>query len=333
MPTTARVAGSKHWASLAALCATLAFAEAAAAQAPPEGAAPTDQDKARAMQKFEEGSRAFDQKRYKDAIDLFLEADLIIQNPAFAYNASLAYEAMGDVAAALRWAREYLYRSPKAEDRATVEASIRKYEVRLREKGIQQLTVRSTPLGATVLVDGSPVGVTPWTGELAPGDHVIELRRRGYTDLSKEVDLAADRAAQIELTMTERDDSATPGPTPVTGGGEVNEAPGWLLPLSITVIAAGAATGGAAIALEVLRGQEEDAARESATQVEAMDHVETMQDFQLGARIAAGVAGGLALVGGTLIVVDFAAFDEAPPATAAATCGGSFCGLTVSGTY
>jgi hypothetical protein len=184
-----------------------------------------------------------------------------------------------------------------------------------------------------VLVDGSPVGVTPWTGELAPGDHVVELRRRGFTDMSKEVDLAADRAALLELKMTKRDESAATDPAPVTGAPEVNEAPGWLLPLSITVIAAGAATGGAAIALEVLRGQEEDAARESATQLEAMDHVETMQDFQLGARIAAGVAGGLALIGGTLLVVDFAAFDEAPPATAAATCGGSFCGLTLSGSF
>ncbi|NUO54930.1 MAG: PEGA domain-containing protein [Polyangiaceae bacterium] len=327
MPTFARLA------PVAALVATLAFADAAIAQSASESAPPSDADKARAMQKFEEGSRAFDQKRYKDAIDLFLEADLIIQNPAFAYNASLAYEAMGDVAAALRWAREYLYRSPKAEDRATVEASIRKYEVRLREKGVQQLTVRSTPSGATVHVDGSPLGVTPWTGELAPGDHVIELRRRGYADVTKEVELAADRAAQIELTLTERDESAKAGPAPVAGSAEVNEAPGWLLPLSITVIAAGAASGGAAIALEVLRGQEEDAARESATQVEAMDHVETMQDFQLGARIAAGVAGGLVLIGGTLLVVDFAAFDEAPPATAAATCGGSFCGLTLSGSF
>ncbi len=336
MPTTARAfAGCRRWASLAALLATLAVAEAAAAEPAPDAPPPpTDADKARAMQKFDEGSRAFDQKRYKDAIDLFLEADLIVQHPAFAYNASLAYEAMGDVAAALRWAREYLYRSPKAEDRATVEASIRKYEVRLREKGVQQLTVRSTPSGATVLVDGSPVGVTPWTGELAPGDHVVELRRRGFTDMSKEVDLAADRASLLELTMAARDDDgATPGPAPVTGAAEVNEAPGWLLPLSITVIAAGAATGGAAIALEVLRGQEEDAARESATQLEAMDHVETMQDFQLGARIAAGVAGGLVLIGGTLLVVDFAAFDEAPPATAAATCGGSFCGLTLSGSF
>jgi tetratricopeptide (TPR) repeat protein len=195
------------------LLACLAGVPLASAQAPDPGARAA-QDKARAMAKFEEGSRAFDQKRFKDAIDLFLEADLIIQHPAFAYNASLAYEAMGDVAAALKWAREYLYRSPAADDKAQVEASIKRFELRLREKGVQQVTVRSTPAGATVLVDGAPVGVTPWTGEIAPGAHALELRRRGSADKTQSFEVAPDRALLVELTLEAK--SEAPGPTAPT---------------------------------------------------------------------------------------------------------------------
>ncbi len=318
--------------ALGSLLAALASPSASMAD---EAPAVSAQDKARAMQKFEDGSRAFDQKRYKDAIDLFLEADRLVQHPAFACNASLAYEAMGDVAAALRWAREYLFRSPAAEDRAQLEAQIKRYESRLREKGVQQVTVRSTPTGATVLVDGAPVGVTPWTGEIIPGAHKVELRRRGYVDADRALDLPTDRAVELHVELKPQAD--TPPSTPITPTAAVDagadEAPPWLLPLSIGVLAAGAAGGGVAVALEVLRGNEADAAREAATQLEAANHAAKMDDYQLGARIAAGVGGGLALVGATLLVVDFTAFDSAPQTTASASCGSAFCGLTLTGTF
>lgn len=43
-----------------------------------------------------------------------------------------------------------------------------------------RVQVSSDPSGARVLVDGRVKGRTPWTGELAPGEHQIELRARGY---------------------------------------------------------------------------------------------------------------------------------------------------------
>lgn len=277
----------------------------------------SDQDKALAMQKFDQGSKAFDQKRFKDAIDLFLQADAIVKNPAFAYNAALAYEAMGDLAAALRWSREYLRRAPSAPDQAAVRDRIAKYEAHLREAGLRQLTVLSTPPGATLLVDHKPVGVTPWTGELVPGSHTIELRLRGYADRAGSAELNGDGSVETSFELT-----VEPGAKPPTQAEPVapditRHGPGWMLPTSIAVLGAGVVAGATAVGLEVARAGAEGDARDAKVQIDAADAYDRMTHLQLGARVAAGIAGGLALVGGTLLTIHFVTEKSAPSKSSA----------------
>jgi hypothetical protein len=262
----------------------------------------SEQDKALAMQKFDMGSKAFDQKRFKDAIDLFLAADSIVKNPAFAYNASLAYDAMGDTAAALRWAREYLRRAPSAADQAAVRDHIAKFEAHLRESGLRQLTVISTPPGATVLVDHRPVGVTPWTGELIPGSHTLELRLRGFGDRSTSAELNGDGSVEVALDLAKESD-AKPSASSIA---PVKTAPTWLLPTSLGILGAGAVGAGIAVGLEVARAGAENRARDAKDQIDAADQYTRMQHLQLGARVAAGVAGGLGAIGGAMLIVDLA---------------------------
>src|SRR5687768_1045323 len=78
------------------------------------------EEKEIALRRYEEGKRAYQAGRYREAIDRFLQADRIVASPAFAYNVSLAYEALGEVGNALRWTREYQKRAPDAPDAATV---------------------------------------------------------------------------------------------------------------------------------------------------------------------------------------------------------------------
>ena len=141
---------------------------------------------ARAKERFAAGAQAYREARYKDAIDLFLQANKIEPHPELVFNVGQAYEKLADVPNALRSYREYLRLSPGAHDRATVEASIRNLEARLREKGVQQVSVFSSPAGASVLLDQRRVGDTPWTGEIAPGRHVVMLRATGFPDTAKE---------------------------------------------------------------------------------------------------------------------------------------------------
>ncbi len=97
-------------------------------------APPSDAARAEAMKKYEEGSKAFAAKQYKDAIDLFLAADQTVPNADLAYNTSLAYEAMGDAESALRWAREYLRRAGAADDRTEVQGRVSKLERKLQQR-------------------------------------------------------------------------------------------------------------------------------------------------------------------------------------------------------
>src|SRR5690606_31413593 len=132
---------------------------------------------------------AFNERRYKDAIDLLQQADRLTPSPAFSFNIALAYQEMGDSALALAHFRTYLRRAPDAEDRETADASIRRLERALEGKGIQQLTVLSSPPGAVVEIDGQRLGVTPWTGELAPGFHKARLQLPGYEEEARNFDL------------------------------------------------------------------------------------------------------------------------------------------------
>jgi hypothetical protein len=58
------------------------------------------------------------------------------------------------------------------------------------------------PTDATVLLDGKRVGHTPFDETLAAdtGNHVIKLRRRGYTVHRLDVTLEADITEEIALT-------------------------------------------------------------------------------------------------------------------------------------
>src|SRR5579863_9763424 len=104
----------------------------------------TDPDtELQAKQRFASGAQAYREARYRDAIDLFLQANKLDPHAELIFNVGQAYEKLGDVPSALRSYREYLRLSPGATDRATVEASIRNLETRLRDKGVQQVSVFS----------------------------------------------------------------------------------------------------------------------------------------------------------------------------------------------
>jgi len=76
-------------------------------------------------------------------------------------------------------------------------------EGRAAASGPGRITVRSTPSGAMLLVDGHPHGQTPATvKDLSLGPHTIEVARPGYVPRSERITLSAGRAAQtVALTL------------------------------------------------------------------------------------------------------------------------------------
>lgn len=63
------------------------------------------------------------------------------------------------------------------------------------------LVVGSNEAGATVRLDGNPIGVTPYTGGVAPGRHVVIVEKLGFTTVERVVDVPPDGTAQITAGM------------------------------------------------------------------------------------------------------------------------------------
>lgn len=316
-----------------------------------------------AQVKFKAGATAYREARYKDAIDLFLQANKLDPHPELVFNVGQAYEKLGDVPSALRAYREYLRLAPTADDRATVEKSIQTLQQRLREKGVQQVSVLSDPGGARVFLDGAEIGSTPTTFETRPGHHVIVLKAPGRPDTTKEVVLPEDRALDVDVTLppltgsapvptasASASGSAAIGPVATASATVESKAPpagiAAVQPWTWGAFGVGLIGFGAAVGLEAARAGAESAAKSDPTQIGFKSSYDTMLSNQLAARVMAGVGAAGVLAGGVLLFLDLRAKPEASGKDKGAGrvesvslprigvgCGASGCGLSATGRF
>ena len=321
---------------LAVVTCALGFAGLAMAQpeATDERSASSDADRAREL--YERGAEAFRASRYLEAIRYFEQANRAVPNPALSYNIALAYDSIGDTAAALRWYRDYLRRVPEAEDEDEVTGSVRRLEQELRKLGVQQVTITSSPPGAPVYLDGERVGVTPWTGEMTAGRHQVRLELEGYAPGQVEFSLPEDRAIDVSLTLVEarpRDPAPVAAPKSVAVEDETLRhriRPGSWITLSV-----GVATLGAAGYAEAAAERAEQEARDASIQLDAADAADRMDRRRTTARIL-GSAGGVAtLVGAGLLIRDLRTSRSARAHSwvPGLTCDPSGCMTTVRGRF
>ena len=268
--------------------------------------------------RYERGADAYAKGRFTDAIDLFLEADALAPSAALSFNIARAYEKIGDDASTLRWYRDFRRRAPDAKNGAEVDERIHALEMALAAKGVQQLTVLTSPQGATVSLDDQPVGVTPFTGQFAPGKHRIVISLKGYADSTQDVELAADHAKDLKVPLvpdTRVPGAAAPDSAAPTGASSVAAAPAashgperpagprfGILPW--IGLGAGALALGGAGAFELMRRSAEDDASADKTQVGRNEELDKMHSRQTTARILGAVGGALVVTGGVLLVLD-----------------------------
>lgn len=318
------------------------FAETNAAGTMPSGGATTAPDKVPpiARTRYDEGIQAYKAGRYKDAVDLFIEADRLAPSAALSFNVARAYGKIGDTENSLAWYRDYLRRAPDAKDRAEVEATIAKLAAKLAQKGVQQVTVLSDPQGATVLVDGRPVGVTTWTGQLPPGKHKISLRLQGYQDWDELLDLPSDKPQDVSIPLIEapakpvaaepQQPAAQAVVSPSAPRKDVVRESGGVHPLTWVVLGGGVASLGAAGVFELLRRNAADDAESEQTQIGRADKLDEANARMNTARVLAGVGGALVVIGGVLLVVDLSSdgASETKTGSLAVGCAPAFCGAT-----
>ena len=76
-----------------------------------------------------------------------------------------------------------------------------------------RIAVSSDPIGASVLLDGKEVGQTPFLAELASGDHVVKLARKGFIAYQRKIFMPKDR--DVEVTLALIPEPPPPGPSKV----------------------------------------------------------------------------------------------------------------------
>ena len=63
------------------------------------------------------------------------------------------------------------------------------------------ITVKSTPPGADITVDGKFMGNTPSTIQLTPGDHAVSVEKEGLRPWQREMTISAGGNITIDATL------------------------------------------------------------------------------------------------------------------------------------
>ncbi|MCC7536438.1 MAG: PEGA domain-containing protein [Deltaproteobacteria bacterium] len=237
------------WATLA-WCLSACATSAASAQTPPDSSAtpadaPRTTDPAEAA--FRSGVEAFDAGDYEAALARFRASYRLRAAPAVLYNIAVAERMIGRAALACRDLRRYLrdVEGLPSERRTAVE---RERSQICRE--VAELSLRIAPGGASVVVDGRPIGSSPMTEPmvLEPGEHDVVVSREGYAVERRELRLARGSRETLTVRLRRAPDSSrisvsgtSSRPDTPAGGSSVLESP-WLW-TALGVVVVGAAAG------------------------------------------------------------------------------------------
>jgi len=191
--------------------------DASATALPPkldlEGPEAEAKDRARVL--FQQGVAAYRAGKYYEAVEIFLNTQRIYPDTQLCFNVARAYENQGNGAAALRYYRDYLRQADRPSDGDDVRERVRRLEQQLAQRGVQQMSVLSQPESATVLLDGKPVGITPWTGETYPGKHRLALTLDGHAAQEQVIDVDAYAAHDVSLVLMPLPTAKMTAPAPL----------------------------------------------------------------------------------------------------------------------
>ncbi len=157
------------------------------------------------------------------------------------------------------------------------------------------INVSSTPQGATVLVDGEPVGVTPLSLEVSPGEHTVVVRSEGYADQERRVVVEAGDNEPIESTL----DPTGPGRK---RGMDDERRARMLRIMGWTGIGLGAASLASGIALIAIDERPVEFTRCSGDDVDAAGNCR-FRHQTLGGGVLMSVLGVVGLTAGALLIV------------------------------
>lgn len=267
--------------------------------------------KARAFRHFAKG-------RYAKGIEQMRKAHGLLPHPGFLLNIAVAYDQWGEhCGEALDTFDEFFEACPDCELRD--KAAAKREQVRARCPAATR--IETSPPGATLTVDGAPVGESPKTLELSPGPHAIEAARPGFVPARRRVEVRYGVENTVALTLEAVPPppppkvTATPPPPPPTVTGQlapIPDAPTDLTPWAWTAfgVAAAGAAAGTVFTLQTMSAL--DAEEQARIERRTKREVEDLQGDAVNKAIVANVGFGVAaagLVTGVVLLI----LDEDPP--------------------
>jgi len=293
-----------------------------------------------ARARLEEADRAYREGRYRDAITAYLAADRLEPNPALQLALGKSYEQLNETSRALASYREYFNRAPHAGDRAHVQERVTALARQLAQRGVQQVSISSVPVGASVLIDDKELGVTPIYVDLTPGQHHLEFRYKGYTSAGLDFELAAEQPLNVMTTLVPaRASDASSVPVAATVAVESEPAAPMLAPkvetapppppattdqkpsggagstyrtIGFAALGTSVVALGVAMTFELMRSHSESLAKQEDEQIAFKETLDTMEAQQTWAQVFAITAGVLAATGGILLLLASQS-SESPP--------------------
>jgi len=217
--------------------------------------------------------------------------------------------------------------------RAEVTAEIRRLRAR-----ISAVTVQTNVEGATVALDDEPVGTTPLPAalQLNPGVHHVSLRKPGYTDVERTVEVVGSENRTIDVLMTSHQSAARDGANEShttrrkEAGGSALKTVGLVMAGSgIASLAVGTVFGLSA------KNKNDDAAKLCTGSVCSSQRALDLTDDARSAATVSTVtliAGGALLVGGAALFLLAPSRESKSSVRVAPQVGPGLAGLTLGGT-
>jgi hypothetical protein len=185
-----------------------------AAARPLSAAPPKDETVAQVKSIVARAAEAFSTGRFVDAGKLFLEAHELLAvrglsiRPELLHNAGIAFDKAGDCEKSAELFARFLAARPAAKD--SPEFTERLAAARACAP---EVTIQSSPEGASVRVDGTPRGKAPLVVNLRTGSHQIELALFGYESAAERIEVRGPVTVARTLSAP-RQEAAAPPPPP-----------------------------------------------------------------------------------------------------------------------
>jgi len=192
------------WAALAAMMMLLCSATAWAADPDQIFDDLSEAEKVELIELIDEGSAAYDEGRFEQAVNVFHQAYELAPLPDFLYRLGLAYERLGEDARAVEYYRSFLNEVPRAEERGRIESTIDVIERRLASRAKTSVQVITRPEGARVYVDSIEDGlrgVTPIDLNVEPGSYTLIIDLDGYDRIEEKVEVPEGQTVVLRLGL------------------------------------------------------------------------------------------------------------------------------------